>query len=216
MYGQLKRIIDLESDFAPAYIQLAKLDLAKRDFRLALAMSRKAEQLEPFRAGYRVFTGKILLLMDHPTEVAAKAAYVAQRWSGPDRDEAMELWNRIPISQRQVNAPDLPEPDAKWHTAEGIVKQVSCNGMAFAISLDVKGETGVFKSDGFPVGYSDTFWVGRDHFSPCFHVQGLRVVLKYKPPKDNSYTGDLVYAGFRDDLVASDARTAKTKAPAAN
>lgn len=36
--------------------------------------------------------------------------------------------------------------------------------------------------------------VGRDHFSPCFHVQGLRVMLRFTQSKDPSFAGDLVYA----------------------
>jgi hypothetical protein len=77
---------------------------------------------------------------------------------------------------------------------------VSCHDRAFAITLDKDGESLTFRSEGFPVGFSDTLWVGQDHFSPCFHVNGLRAIVRYKPSSDKAYAGDLSYAGFRDDL----------------
>lgn len=203
LYDRLNQVIDLKPDFAPAYIELAKLDIAQGNFPLALALSRKATQLEPFRSGYRVFTGEILLRMGRPSEAAAAAAYVAQRWSGPDRDEAMELWDQIPAAQRQIDAPNLPETQNEAPSVTGIVKQVTCNGSDFSITLDVNGKSESFKSKGFPVGFSDTLWVGRDHFTPCFHVEGLRAMLRYHPAKDSSYAGDLLYVGFRDELPSS-------------
>jgi len=203
LYGQLNQVIDLKPDFAPAYIELARINFSKGDLRLALALSRKAEQIEPFRAGYRVLIAKILLAMHRPAEAAAEAAYVADRWGGPDREEAMEVWNSIPAADRHVQKPTEPESakeGAMWQNVEGTVKEVRCDGLDFAITLEVKGQGQTFKTKGFPVGFSDTLWVGSDHFTPCFHVQGLRAVLKYRPPKDNTYAGDLVGAGFRDGL----------------
>ncbi len=200
-YDELNQVLALRPDFAAAYIELAKQAVHKGQLDNALALSRKAEQLEPFRSGYHVLSGEIMLLMNRPSDAATQAAYVAQRWGGSDRDEAMELWNRIPAADRHVDAPTPPEPDGNWQTAEGKVKSVTCDGLAFAITLDVNGRAETYKAKGFPVGHSDTFWVGHDHFSPCFHVQGLRAVLRYNPAKDNSYSGDLVYAGFRDDLL---------------
>lgn len=214
MNDELNRVVALKPDFAPAYIELAKEAVRKEQLNTALAMSRKAEELEPFRSGYHVLSGRILLLMNRPSEAAAKAEYVAQRWAGSDRDEAMELWNRIPGADRHMEASTPVASSDKWQTTEGKVQSVTCDGRAFAITLDVDGKTETFKANGFPVGFSDTLWVGADHFTPCFHIQGLRVMVRYKPPKDNSYAGDLVYGGFRDDL--SGAPKTATAPPVAN
>jgi tetratricopeptide (TPR) repeat protein len=196
----LLKVLDLKPDFAPAYVELAKLAILRGQLDLALSVSRKAEQLEPFRSGYHVLSGQILLKMNRLPEAAAEAAYVAQRWFGPDRDEALELWDRIPAASRPADGPAAAEI-VKSEVAQGTVKNASCTGTSFAITLDSDGQSRMFKSEGTPVGFSDTLWVGRDHFSPCFHVQGLRVMLRYRPSKDTSYTGDLIYAGFRDDLT---------------
>jgi len=199
-YHGLESVLDLKPDFAPAYVELAKIAVAKGQMPLALGLSRKAEQLEPFRSGYHVLSGEILLRMNRPGDAAAEAAYVAQRWGGSDRDEALELLNNVPLAERSAETAAIGDVAQKWQTAAGTVKSVSCDGHSFGITLDVNGQPQTFKSTGFPVGFSDTLWVGRDHFSPCFHVQGLRAMLRYNASKDPSYTGDLIYVGFRDDL----------------
>jgi tetratricopeptide (TPR) repeat protein len=198
-YEALNHVLSLKLDFAPAYVELAKLAIRRGQSDTALALSKRAEQLEPYRSGYRVLSARILLLLNRPSEAAAEAAYVAQRWFGSDRDEAMEVWNQVRAADRHVEAPTTVEPSDKPETTEGKVQSVSCDGLAFGITLDVNGRAETFRSTGFPVGFSDIFWVGRDHFTPCFHVQGLRVKVRYKPSKDSSYAGDLIYAGFRDD-----------------
>jgi tetratricopeptide (TPR) repeat protein len=199
-YHALEGVLDLKPDFAPAYVELAKIAISKRQMPLALGLSRKAEQLEPFRSGYHVLTGEILLRMNRPKEAAEQAAYVAQRWGGSDRDEALESLNAVPPEDRPAESAATVEIARKWLTATGIVKSVTCDGHTFGITLEINGQPQTFKSTGFPVGFSDTLWVGHDHFSPCFHVQGLRAMLRYNPSKDPSYAGDLIYVGFRDDL----------------
>ena len=199
-YDELNQVLALKPDFAPAYIELAKQAVRKGQLAEALGMSKRAEQLEPFRSGYHVLSARIMLLQNRPSEAAIQAAYVAQRWVGSDRDEAIELWNEIPAADRRVEAPTISEASDKWKIAVGKVESVTCNGAAFAITLDVDGRAETFKTKGFPVGFSDTLWVGADHFSPCFHVQSLRAMVRYTSAKDKSYYGDLVYAGFRDDL----------------
>lgn len=199
-YDALNQVLTLKSDFAPAFVELAKLAVARGQLETALALSRTAVKYEPFRSGYRVLNGEIMLRLNRPADASAEAAYIAQRWRGADRDEALELWNRIPATERRVEAPIVQETEHKWLVTEGKLQSVSCNGRAFALTLDVDGKSQTYKAQGFPVGFSDTLWVGRDHFSPCFHVQGLRVIVHYLPAKDPSYAGDLVSAGFRDEL----------------
>jgi tetratricopeptide (TPR) repeat protein len=200
-YDALNEVVELKPDFAPAYIELAKQAVREGQLKVALAVCRRAEELEPFRSGYHILSGEIMFLMHRPSDAAGEAAYVAQRWGGSDRDEAMELWDRIPAKDRHAQMPSFPPLPKSWRVAEGIVKSVTCNGMAFAITLDVQGQAETFKANGFPVGFSDTLWVGADHFTPCFHVQGLQAMVRFKPAKDTSYTGDLIYAGFRDPIL---------------
>jgi len=198
----LLKVVAINPRFAPAYVELAKLDLGRGDGEAALKMAQKAEGLEPFRSGYRVMTGEILLRTGHPAEASARAAYVANRWGGPDHDEAMELWNSIPAAKRVSESPvDKPRPNDEL-VGEGMVKSVSCKDRSFVVTLESEGKTLTFHSQGFPVGFSDTLWVGRDHFTPCFHVDGLHAVARYKVSSDKSYAGDLMNLGFRDNMSA--------------
>ncbi len=87
--SDLRQVVRVNPQFAPAYIELARVDLRKNAQQDALEASRKAEQLEPSRAGYHLQTGQILLRMGKGDESAMFAKFVADRWSGPDHDEAV-------------------------------------------------------------------------------------------------------------------------------
>jgi tetratricopeptide (TPR) repeat protein len=196
----LKKVVALNPRFAPAYVELAKLYLARGQLGGALQMAKKADALEPARSGYRVLTGQILLRAGLPAEASARAAYIAERWGGADREEAMELWKSVPAEKRVSEIlVDRPLP-TDVVVAEGMLKSVSCKDQSFVVTLESDGKLLTFHRQGFPVGFSDTLWVGGDHFTPCFHVNGLRAVAHYKVSADKSYSGDLVSIGFRDNL----------------
>jgi tetratricopeptide (TPR) repeat protein len=198
----LQKVVALNPRFAPAYIELAKLDLKRGDAAGALKSAKTAEGLEPFRSGYHVFMGEILLKTGHPMEASQEAAFVAERWGGSDRDEAMELWKRIPLEKRVSEIlVDAPVP-AEVQVAEGVVTSVTCKDRAYALTIESEGKASTFHATGFPVGFSDTLWVGRDHFTACFHLDGLRAVVKYKGNADKSYAGDMVRVGFRDHVFS--------------
>jgi hypothetical protein len=59
-------------------------------------------------------------------------------------------------------------------------------------------------------GFSDTLWFG-GHFNRCYHVTGLRAVVRYKPAADKSAPDDVVSWGFRDDLPAPPASAEAAK-----
>jgi len=199
----LGKVLQLNPDFAPAYVQLARLALRENDLTSALAVAQKAEQLEPSRAGYHVLTGQIQRRLGKGADAAAAALYVADRWSGPDRDEAVELWNSVPPDQRPAGESivEMMPPDTQ--TAEGSVKSVSCSdqeqGWAFVLNHDGQPLT-FHRKGGFVSGFSDTLWFGGDHFTLCHHLEGLRAVVRYKKPADATYAGDVVEIEIRDDL----------------
>ena len=64
-----------------------------------------------------------MLRLNRPADASAEAAYIAQRWRGADRDEALELWNRIPATERRVEAPIVQETEHKWLVTEGSFNQ---------------------------------------------------------------------------------------------
>lgn len=135
-------MVAINPRFAPAYVELAKLDLGRGDGGAALKMAQKAEGLEPFRSGYRVMTVEILLRTGHPAGASARAAYVANRWGGPDHDEAMELWNSIPaakrVSESLVDKP-RPNPTRNIHHHDHSDCRFNHSGIAVDPQRAVKG-----------------------------------------------------------------------------
>jgi tetratricopeptide (TPR) repeat protein len=211
----LTKVLDLNSAFAPAYVELAKSFVAQGDLARALSMAKTAEKDEPSRSGYHVLTGQILLRMGHPSEAATYAAYVATRWFGPDHDEAIELWSKVPADKRPVQSlPDVVVA-SDVHIAEGTVKSVLCGDKKIAVTLEQGGQVLTFRQPHYALGFSDTFWEGSDHFTPCFHNVGARAVVRYKAAADKSYAGDIVSLAFRDDLPPAPSPAALIPSPPA-
>jgi tetratricopeptide (TPR) repeat protein len=198
-HALLIKVLDLNPQFAPALVELAKASVEQGDLTRALAQAHSAENMEPSRAGYHVLTGQILLRMGHPSEAAAHAAYVAARWPyGPDHDEAMELWNKVPASQRPAETVPAEVLGADVHIAEGVVKSVVCEDHKMV--LEQSGQVPTFQQPRYSLGFSDAFWEGHNHFTPCFHNIGVRGVVRYEAAANKSYAGDIVSLGFRDDF----------------
>ena len=206
--AELTNTLNTNPNFAPAYVELAKSYVADGDPAKALGLAMKAEKLEPWRSGYHLLTGEILLRLDRATDAANLASYVAARYSGPDHDEAMELWNLVPAAKRPASGPAAIEAPHDVSSAEGKIKSVTCAEHSMTVTLDHGEQPLTFHVHGSLEGFSDTLWFGRDHFNPCFNTTGLRAVVRYKPAADKSYTGDAVSLGFRDDLPAAPVSTA--------
>jgi tetratricopeptide (TPR) repeat protein len=199
---KLLQITQINPQFAPAFVQLAMLDLADGQDAKALASSRKAEQLEPSRAGYHLLSGEILLRMKHEKEAAVHARYVAERWHGPDHNEAVALWNRIPIASRPADATVVEEVEEQSQAVEGKLRSMTCEDQGNReVTLQRGDDLMVFKSKGRQmIGYSDTLWYGSDHFSLCHHVEGMHAVIRYRPAVSKDYAGDWLSIELRDEL----------------
>ena len=204
----LQKVLEQDPQFAPALVQLARLYARQGHLDQAYAMARKAEQLEPARAGYHLLSGQILQLMGHGADAAMFARYVASHWQGPDHDEALELWNNVPVAQRPAGETLVPSEIAGTQVLEGVVRSVECGHRAeaeneaqkFTLVIDQGGHELAFQPKGsFGTGYSDTLWWGRDHFSSCLHIQGIRAVVHYKPSSDPKFAGELARVDLRDD-----------------
>jgi len=199
--ASLGKVLQANPNFAAAYVQLARLAVREGDLDSALAVARKAEELEPTRAGYHLLTGQILQRMGKGQDAASLAEFVADRWFGPDHDEAVELWNKIPDRQRPAGVSIVEIVPADTESVEGTVKNVVCGKDEWELNLNHDGKTLTFRrKGGFVSGYSDTLWFGGDHFSLCHHVEGLRAIIRYRAPSDASYAGDAAEIEIRDDL----------------
>jgi Tfp pilus assembly protein PilF len=205
----LLKVLELDPQFAPALVQLARVHARRGNLEKAYAMARKAEELEPARAGYHLLSGRLLLLMGRPAEAATFARYVASRWPGADHDEALELWNSVSPEKRPPGEPLTDSAAAGTQVAEGVVKSVHCANRQenekeeprYTLVIEQGGRELNFQTKGaFGAGHSDTLWWGRDHFSLCRHLEGLRAVVHYKPSSNPNLAGELAGLGLRDDF----------------
>src|SRR6202166_2409214 len=199
--AQLLQITQIDPQFAPAFVQPAMLDLADAQDAKSLASSRKAEELEPSRAGYHLLSGEILLRMKHEKEAAEVARYVAERWHGPDHNEAVALWNRIPAASRPA-AIVIDEVEEQSQAAEGKMLSIACGEKSKnEVTLQRGDDLMVFKSKGRQmIGYSDTLWYGADNFNICHHAEGMHAVIRYRPSVSKEYAGDWLSIELRDEL----------------
>jgi hypothetical protein len=143
-------------------------------------MAKKADALEPARSGYRVLTGQILLRAGLPAEASARAAYIAERWGGADREAAMELRNSVPAEKRVSEIlVDRPFP-TDVVVAEGMLKSVSCKDQSYVVTLESDGKLLTLHGQGFPVGFSDALWVGR---RPLYSVLSRQPIARCSAPQ---------------------------------
>lgn len=212
LHEALLQVVKINPQFAPAFVQLAKCSLRQNNLPLAYGESRRAEELEPWRAGYHLMTGQILLRMGKDEEAAEAAKYVADHWYSTDHNEAVELWNAVPAAKRPKATEMVEEIPANTQTAEGIVRSQICGGpgSVWTLVLDDRGKELTFHNKGMIAGgFSDTAWWGEDHFSTCRHEEGMRAVVRYRVPFGATYAGDVVEVDFRDDLPGAKAEIAK-------
>jgi tetratricopeptide (TPR) repeat protein len=210
----LQQVLNTNPQFAAAWVEMARVDMRENDIDGALAASRKAEQLEPSRAGYHLQSGQILLRMRKGGDSAAFAKFVADRWTGPDHNEAVELWNAVPAEQRPEGESLDPIVPKDSQSVTGTVQSVECSGGPENLKLVLAHDNQLltFRRKGAMItGFSDTLWYGADHFNVCHHVEGKRAIVHYHPAADASYAGDLAEVEIRDDLPAAFKNAAEAK-----
>jgi len=212
--------------FAPADVQLAFVMARVGDLQGALVMAQRAEALEPHRAGYHLLVARILIASNYSVGALKEIQFVADRWRGPDRNEAVELWHEVPgtpvpSDEIQVNLSpaDLKDPNALAKaipkTANGTVSSIDCGDKHKLVLQTSSGPQTFTAPEGRTVvGYSDTFWWAGDHFNLCHEATGLRAVVRYKADtaKDGSM-GTWTALELREDLPTP-MSTAASPAPA--
>jgi tetratricopeptide (TPR) repeat protein len=206
---ELQHITQLAPKFAPPYAELALIEWKLGELQQAYKDGSQAETLEPWRSGYHLLTGRILLHGNQPALAADYSRYVATHWFGSDHDEAVDLWQAIPSAKRGDGPPLAPEVPPGAEIARGKLLDVSCSnpnptgGHTFNVTLMPDKPAGAkpltfATNKGVRIGFSDTLWWGEDHFSSCHHLAGHPGVVIYKPQGPQG--AELVDLQVRDDL----------------
>lgn len=199
----LQKVLQLNPNFAPALIEESRVCLQEHRNAEALKAALRGQHLEPDRAGYALNVARIILLLGDKPQAAEIAAYVARRWWGPDRAEALDL---LASAEAPGSKPDVPGLDYAENTqaVTGTIESVTCakpGDGANETQLVLRTADGSlnFQSKAFGAGFSDTLWYGTDHFNVCHHLSGLTAVVRYKPGPDPHSPAEFTWLEVRDN-----------------
>lgn len=200
--------LNLNMQFAPAFVQLSLLALRQKDLKTALNYAIRAESLEPSRAGYHTYTGQILLRMGRYGEAEEHARFVADRWTATDHNEAFELWKSIPEANRSAVNPIVEDHPKDTERAEGVLKAATCGDRTqWSLTITQGDQSFSYRqAEKFRWGFSDTLWYGQNHISICHGLEGKRTVVFYKPSHSGDVNGEAVEVEVRNDLTATSAK----------
>ena len=188
--------------FAPVLVEQALVEWRLGEMNQAYQSALAAEKLEPWRAGYHLLIGYILLQGHQPKIAEGYARTVATRWPGSDHDEAVDLWNLLPPADRGDGPALTLALPGDSTVVRGNIVASSCDKSGLSLTLQPAAPnaaalklvvTGPHES-----GFSDTLWVGEDHYTTCFHLAGLPALAAYKA--DGAGVQKIVALEVRDDL----------------
>lgn len=185
---ELEAIHAKEPRYAPALVEIAMIQWRLGQINLAYHSAMAAEKLEPWRAEYHLLTARILLQGKQAKLAATYARQVANRWPGSDHDEAVDVWDRVPVADRGDGPPLTVSVPADATVVRGTIVSTACGKPGLTVVVqpdDAKAATvTAVATGGFESGFADTLWVGEDHYTPCHHLEGLPTLVAYKNAGD--------------------------------
>ena len=199
--------------FAPVLAELALVQWRLGHLNEAYKSSLAAEKLEPWRAGYHLLTVHILAQGQRSKLAAEYARLVAARWYGSDHDEAVDLWSDLPPAARGDGPALTLTVPADSEVARGTILSSSCDKTVLSLVLQPAAASEppltLVTNGPYESGFSDTLWVGEDHYTTCFHLAGLPALVAYKVTEPG--VARLLALEVRDDLPQSGATAATLK-----
>jgi tetratricopeptide (TPR) repeat protein len=201
----LKEVRTLNPNFAPAHVELSHAYVRGGQLDMALQAAKYAARLEPGHAGYHANIARILLQLGDAPGAAELARFVAERWAGTDRDQAIEIWQKAASQDKSVADRPLgikSEAPAGTELA-GMILSSRCGDTTKASEIKIRAGSQLVLLRGdtdkpMRVGFEDTLWYGHDHFSLCQHVEGRWAKAIYKPTGEAE--GTLFQIRIEDDL----------------
>jgi tetratricopeptide (TPR) repeat protein len=199
----LEAIKEKAPKFAPVLVELALIEWRLGEMNKAYQSALEAEKLEPWRAGYHLLTGYILLQGHQPKVAEGYARMVATRWYGSDHDEAVDLWNMLPPDTRGEGPALILALHADSTVVRGTIVSSSCDKTGLSLTLQPTTSNAtplkLVASGPHESGFSDTLWVGEDHYTTCFHLEGLPALVAYKV--DPAGVEKITALEVRDDML---------------
>lgn len=199
----MQKVLQLNEQFAPAWVARSKVAVRRGRLSEAFQAAAEAQKLEPDRAGYLTQMAAILLLERDYANAFRVADAVVRRWSSSDtadamliRDQAHRLAETAASTGDQVHRLVGTAPSTDDHAVEadstkypggtlaveGVIAEVSCQkDEPMEIMLQSGDKTLTFHAGKvFSGRFSDSLWFGRDHFRYCYHLQGMKAIVRYR------------------------------------
>jgi Tfp pilus assembly protein PilF len=210
--GVLEKVLQLNPRYAPALIVRSQTYVRQGKLQDAYNLAVQVQKLEPDRAGYHTNVAAILLLGHNYSAAIKVASSVAERWSASDGAEALAVVAQARrVGGIEQTADEKVQEDEEMRYAadtaavEGIVKSISCErAKPLEVVLQIGDSNLSFRAgkiNGY--GFSDTLWYGTDHFNPCYHLEGMKAVVRYHPSTDQNGENELRWLEIRDELIPS-------------
>ncbi len=206
----MTKVIQMNPRFAPALVARSQIYVQQGKLQDAYNTSVQAQHLEPDRGGYLTNSAAILLLGRNYAAALRVAKTVAVRWYDSDSAEALAVADqarrlgKIEQSPEEKTEEDGEMEYAKDTTAvEGVVQSVHCEkSKPMEIVLRSGDKLLNFRSGKmFGLGFSDTLWYGEDHFSGCFHLDGMNALVRYTPSPEPGGESEMRWFEIRDELI---------------
>jgi Tfp pilus assembly protein PilF len=202
--SSLLRALELNPNFAPAYAELAALDIRQNNLQAALLRAQQAQRLAPVRGAYTALVASLLRSAGREQEAAALAGDAPGRRSGSDRDVTMAARQTLPdFVQIRIEGPvDATSPANKTSLASGKVDSVTCSEKQGTVGVVLDGVALALRApEKVIVGrLSTNLWYSVDHFDFCHHLEGLQAEIYYYPPARPNEPGLLAQFNVRRDF----------------
>ena len=205
--AELRAILHLNPSYAAAYVQVALLHWQQGNMDNALRAADEAARLEPWRAGYRMLAGHVLLAQGKGADAARIARTAALFAEGTDRDEAVALWLEVPPAERGDGPPLTYDTPPGVQVIQGTLASLECGdrekGTKFSLDLLPAASASasplhLVPTSGFMFGTADTLYRGERRMSSCHHSNGRAALVAYKPTSAGA--GELVWLQVLDEL----------------
>jgi tetratricopeptide (TPR) repeat protein len=210
--AKLKTVMDKVLEIAPemtvAEMLRSRLFAMQGDVESSLASAKRVLKLEPDLAGFFLNYAEIELLRKNYAGAINTAKWVAVRWSGADRAEALELTERArraggvsPTDEAKSEEAALLDYAKETVSVLGTIESVTCQKDSHVLTVQSGEKKYTLRGSRSWYGWSDTLGLAREHFNPCYHARGMRVVVRAKSaPVENEIT-EMTGFELRNDLL---------------
>jgi tetratricopeptide (TPR) repeat protein len=225
--ASLRRAIELNGQFAPAYAMLAGLYLRQQKKpEETLSLARRAAELEPGVSEYQLMVIRALLLnrrVDEAQQLAERirdTARSAEERSGAEgllasiqqyqeyetaRKRTAERARAEREKQKEAGAasappsPALPAGKSRAGWSAGRVANVSCTSASLELTLQGTLSTlHLHSSDYSKIEFPATSWTPPQTFNPCQELKGHQAAISYRQYDGSPYDGEIVSIEVRN------------------